>query len=410
MGFFKKIFKGIKKVFKGIGRTIKKGFKKFGKFMNKLGIVGQIGMMFIMPQIGAFAMKGLSALGSGFMQGLASATGPLSGAAKFAHGVLSNAANIAKTGISAVRTITDTIGGVVADSVRTVASKVTGGYIQPLSPTAGTFQSQSWYGKIGENVSSRFTEGVQRTAQLGTDSYKQFIASVPGGEAYNPQYKTFTDPADKLLKTRPREITYSTENQSLLAASPEQKIAQTITPSVMQQPDVMRTEAASKFETNVLQDIPDTALPDITIDGKTVTPSPPLTDGIAPPTSPSILGRVKDTAAKQFSVEGLTTAALGQASNLAIQQLMKEEELAPSLAMDVPRSNFFEENYLATVGQRGSGQSFQNAFGEPISEEALSMNRFLGLDQGDAYWNFQTNTRDRLTADAGITQFIGSYI
>ena len=89
--------------------------------------------------------------------------------------------------------------------------------------------------------------------------------------------------------------------------------------------------------------------------------------------------------------------------------LLKEEQ-KPSLAMNIPDSNFFETNYLATVGERGSGQSFQNAFGEPISEEALSMNRFLGLDQGDSYWNFQTNTRDRITADAGITQFIGSYI
>jgi hypothetical protein len=118
---------------------------------------------------------------------------------------------------------------------------------------------------------------------------------------------------------------------------------------------------------------------------------------------------VQKSAAKQLSVEGLTSTALGQGINLATQQLLKEKQ-KPSLAMNIPDSNFFETNYLATVGERGSGQSFQNAFGESISEEALSMNKFLGLDQGDSYWNFQTNTRDRITADAGITQFIGSYI
>ena len=48
MGLFKKIFKGIGKVFKGIGKGIKKGFAKFGKFIDKLGIFGQIGIMFIM--------------------------------------------------------------------------------------------------------------------------------------------------------------------------------------------------------------------------------------------------------------------------------------------------------------------------------------------------------------------------
>ena len=48
MGLFGKIFKGIGKAFKKVGKFIKKGFGKLGKFMNKLGIVGQIGMMFIM--------------------------------------------------------------------------------------------------------------------------------------------------------------------------------------------------------------------------------------------------------------------------------------------------------------------------------------------------------------------------
>ena len=48
-----KIFKGIKKVVKKIGRGIKKVAKKVGKFVGKiiepfqkLGIVGQIGLMF----------------------------------------------------------------------------------------------------------------------------------------------------------------------------------------------------------------------------------------------------------------------------------------------------------------------------------------------------------------------------
>ena len=44
MGFFKKIFKGVKKVFKGIGKVIKKVTKPLGKLINKMGIFGQIGM------------------------------------------------------------------------------------------------------------------------------------------------------------------------------------------------------------------------------------------------------------------------------------------------------------------------------------------------------------------------------
>ena len=60
MGFFSSLWKGIKKVFKKIGKGIKKAVKGIGKFVGKLGIVGQIGMMFFMPHIGGFLMKGLS--------------------------------------------------------------------------------------------------------------------------------------------------------------------------------------------------------------------------------------------------------------------------------------------------------------------------------------------------------------
>ena len=60
MSIFKKVRKGIKKVAKGIGKRIKKIVKKVGGAFGKLGIVGQIGMMFLMP----YAMAGLSSLWS----------------------------------------------------------------------------------------------------------------------------------------------------------------------------------------------------------------------------------------------------------------------------------------------------------------------------------------------------------
>jgi hypothetical protein len=56
MGLIKKVFKGIKKVAKKIGKGIKSVINKVGKAFGKLGIVGQLGMMFLMP----YAMSGLS--------------------------------------------------------------------------------------------------------------------------------------------------------------------------------------------------------------------------------------------------------------------------------------------------------------------------------------------------------------
>ena len=49
MGLFSKVWKGIKKTAKKIGKRIKKTFKSIGKAIGKLGVVGQIGMMFLMP-------------------------------------------------------------------------------------------------------------------------------------------------------------------------------------------------------------------------------------------------------------------------------------------------------------------------------------------------------------------------
>ena len=57
MGFFKKLFKGVKKVFKKVGKGIKKVVGKVGKFMNKTGIVGQIALSFLLPGIGAALVK-----------------------------------------------------------------------------------------------------------------------------------------------------------------------------------------------------------------------------------------------------------------------------------------------------------------------------------------------------------------
>ena len=52
MGFFSKIGKGIKSAFKSIGKGIKSAFKKFGKFMSKIGVLGQVALMFILPGVG----------------------------------------------------------------------------------------------------------------------------------------------------------------------------------------------------------------------------------------------------------------------------------------------------------------------------------------------------------------------
>tara|TARA_R100001443_G_scaffold117376_2_gene141822 strand:+ start:184 stop:1191 length:1008 start_codon:yes stop_codon:yes gene_type:complete len=51
---FKKIGKFIKRGLKKVGKFFKRAFKKVGKFVGKLGPVGMLGMMLIMPQLGSW--------------------------------------------------------------------------------------------------------------------------------------------------------------------------------------------------------------------------------------------------------------------------------------------------------------------------------------------------------------------
>lgn len=110
MGFFKKIFKGIGKVFKKIGRGIKKGFAKFGKFMGKMGIAGQLAMMFIVPGIGSALFKGLGSM-VGNMASLSGSFAGLSGSAlgtlvKGVGTVLKAGHGFVQTGLNAFKTVT----------------------------------------------------------------------------------------------------------------------------------------------------------------------------------------------------------------------------------------------------------------------------------------------------------------
>ena len=79
---FKQIFKGIKTGIKGIARGVKKAFRSFGKFMGKIGILGQVAMMFIMPYIGqALGSLWTSAMGQTAAQQAAAAAGTQAGTA-----------------------------------------------------------------------------------------------------------------------------------------------------------------------------------------------------------------------------------------------------------------------------------------------------------------------------------------
>tara|TARA_R110000782_G_scaffold1710_1_gene6607 strand:- start:6227 stop:7447 length:1221 start_codon:yes stop_codon:yes gene_type:complete len=115
MGFFSKVFKGVKKVVKKIGKGIKSAFAKVGKFMNKLGIVGQIALGLMLPGIGASLGKwAIGAMGSG-------------NAVVAAAGQFVNAAVSIGTKVSgAFKTVTEGVFKVVGQTVGTALNKIPG--------------------------------------------------------------------------------------------------------------------------------------------------------------------------------------------------------------------------------------------------------------------------------------------
>ena len=159
MGFFSKIFKGIKKGFKKIGKGIKSAFKSFGKFMGKIGILGQVAMMFILPAIGGALMKtagsafssligsaatttatGVTTAGSGLL----GATGSGIGAtlARGAGTVLKAAGNFVTNGANVFRNVTEGVTNFIGNFSKTAANKLSGvlGFEKvPFTDAASTF-------------------------------------------------------------------------------------------------------------------------------------------------------------------------------------------------------------------------------------------------------------------------------
>ena len=187
MGFFSKIFKGIKKVFKKIGRAVKKTVKKFGKFMGKLGIVGQIGMMFVLPGVGGALMQSFGGL-AGNMAGLTGAfsglTGPLAGIVQGAGTVMKAAHGVVQTGINAFKTVSNGI----MEFGKTALNKIPGINIEGASA--------NFFGK------DSVLEGIKLDAQNVLNPFKSNITLQPG-MTLDDLSKTTGLSADSLQKLNP---------------------------------------------------------------------------------------------------------------------------------------------------------------------------------------------------------------
>ena len=159
MGALGKIWKGVKTGVKSIAKGIKKAFQSFGKFMNKIGIVGQIAMMFVLPVIGN-AIMGTTAAGAS-----AAAAQTLATEAALATGA--NAATATALGAAKAAEVTATIAAgsaAGASQAAILASKsalthvgtgLAGGAMGPLGVSAA--KAVTWMGQKVAAVKSTFS-------------------------------------------------------------------------------------------------------------------------------------------------------------------------------------------------------------------------------------------------------------
>ena len=157
MGIFSKLWKGVKKTFKKIFKPIKKVFKSVGKFMNKIGIIGQLAMSFILPGIG----NALIGAYSGMVGSLAA--GSLGTIGKAAGWVLGKAGQFAKTISTGFKTVTSAVTDFIGATGKYVGGKLGNmgiGKMQNIT-LKQAFGAEGWAGNLVDNF-SKFADAGKR--------------------------------------------------------------------------------------------------------------------------------------------------------------------------------------------------------------------------------------------------------
>jgi hypothetical protein len=172
MGIISKIGKGIKSAFKKIGKGIKRGIKSVGKFMDKIGIVGQIGLAILLPGIGGMLAKGFSTAFSAVTGAMTGYAGIGSSVINAAGGFLNAAGTVVGRMGNAFNSVTGAIKNVVGETLKFGANKL--GLGEVASSLGSTFGSQGLT-DLGtsiskgsfDNITSAFGEGLTNI----TDSF-----------------------------------------------------------------------------------------------------------------------------------------------------------------------------------------------------------------------------------------------
>ena len=246
MGIFSKLWKGVKKTFKKIFKPIKKVFKSVGKFMNKIGIVGQLAMSFILPGIGT----ALSGMFSGMVGSLAA--GSLGTIGKAAGWVLGKAGQFAKTISTGFKTVTSAVTDFIGATGKYVGGKLGKMGIGTMKDITlkQAFGAEGWAGNLVKNftkftdsATGLFTDGLSDFAKKGIMTPAEFAAkqaaipvedlSIDTADIGDPSLDPL-DPNSKFQKDFQRQFELNPEIEGKSLLGPQQQLPLEVVPAAFE--------------------------------------------------------------------------------------------------------------------------------------------------------------------------------
>ena len=272
MGFFSKIFKGVKKVFKKIGKGIKGVFKGIGKFMNKIGIAGQIALMFV-PGIGPMLsgmLKGLGGVAATALGSMGTVGNAILSGAKFVIGKASAFAGGVK---NTFRTITQGVQTFASEFTKTSLNKM------GFDPTKfgwkadGSFNTwvKSGKGQTFGDAWSKVTTNITDNASKILDPFKKSVVADSGSTLESLSDSTFK-PIDEIKELNPqiqnwddisgKAINLDPDNVSqVFGAGPLQSTADTAMAAQQAQPSLLDKLELKETPTGFASDFTTTLTP-----------------------------------------------------------------------------------------------------------------------------------------------------
>ena len=362
MGFFSKIFRGVKKVFKKIGKGIKGVFKGIGKFMNKIGIVGQIALMFLPlgPLIGGM-MQGLGGMASTVLGSLGTVGNAILKGAKF---VIGKASAFAGGVRNTFRTVTQGVKTFASEFTKTALNKIGfdptkfgwkagGSFDQWVTSGKGQSFGDAW-GKVTTNITENaskildpFKKSVVADSGATLDSLSDStFKPVDEIKQLNPQIQNWDDISGKAINLDPDNVSQVFGAGPLQSTADTAMAAQQAQPSLLDKLELKETPTGSLTYDPQLKDMGFT--PDLTT---TLTPT-----GDTPSYLDSLTDIKTQTLQDQsFRMKGVTDTGGGSLLSMPstgdVLGTMGSEALRQGVAQVMtPESEYSSQGYVMDAG------------------------------------------------------------